>query len=123
MLQMMPAAHQDIIDECIDQAVAQQQHTNKKMSGDIGGANMSSSSSSTTTVAAVTTIQNNNVGDVAMTKYDFNLSGGGGGVGGISLGGGSLMMHDSDEETESIESGAIDEDPNDPEWCEPPGRL
>lgn len=25
----------------------------------------------------------------------------------------------SDEETESVESGLIDEDPNDPEWCEP----
>lgn len=29
---------------------------------------------------------------------------------------------DSDEETESVESGMNEEDPNDPEWCEPPSR-
>ena len=33
------------------------------------------------------------------------------------------ILQDSDEETESVESGMIDEDPNDPEWCEPPSRL
>lgn len=31
--------------------------------------------------------------------------------------------YNSDEETESVESGLIDEDPNDPEWCEPPNRT
>lgn len=29
----------------------------------------------------------------------------------------------SDEETESVESGMIDEDPNDPEWFQPPSRF
>ncbi|KAG4075445.1 hypothetical protein HA402_015098 [Bradysia odoriphaga] len=29
----------------------------------------------------------------------------------------------SDEETESVESGMIDEDPNDPEWFQPPTRF
>lgn len=35
----------------------------------------------------------------------------------------SHILLDTDSETESIESGIIDEDPNDPEWCEPPSRL
>lgn len=34
------------------------------------------------------------------------------------------IMQDSDEETASVESGAIDEDPDDPEWVEEtPNRL
>lgn len=33
------------------------------------------------------------------------------------------VEYNSDEETESVESGLIDEDPNDPEWCEPLSRT
>lgn len=111
MLQMMPQSHQSIIDECLQQVSDQLNDHDQQAS-----------------------IQNHNldeatVGQILKSEYNFqtyaNSEGFGGGVNSSGIiGGGSLMLlEDSDEETESIESGLIDEDPNDPEWTEPPGRL
>lgn len=109
MLQMMPQSHQSIIDECLQQDAELLLDQDEQAS--IINNNLDD--------ATVGQILKSEYSFQAFNKTDgFSVSGGG-----ITGGGSSMLLEDSDEETESIESGLIDEDPNDPEWFEPPGRL
>lgn len=135
----MPSAHQDLIDKALQQHELQQQqqqqhHYRHQVAGPSNAAYPSSSSSSVGFGRSRSRTNSNRrpPETIFKTDYDFESLIGVdatviGPVSGIELtdayhGYGMAGQRESDEETESIESGMIDEDPNDPEWCEPTGE-
>lgn len=113
---MMPEDHHDIINECLQPKQQQLDTSRASTSNELSDSSYFNKSE-------------NPPQTICKTICDFENFIGASSV--STLGGhyghpdaGSHMLRDTDEETESIESGMLDEDQNDPDWCEdPPGRL
>lgn len=110
----MPQDHYEIFDECFQQQ--QQPDTPRaSTSHDLTDSSYYNKSDNPQTICKTMCDFENLIGASSVSAF--------GHYGPQDIG--SHMLRDTDEETESIESGMLDEDQNDPDWCEedPPGRL
>lgn len=113
LVRMMPDSHNDIIDECIQQQQQQLDTARPSTSNDYGHPNKSEHPE---TICKTFCDFENFIGASSLSSTMASAYG--------VPDGGSHMLRDTDEETESVESVTIDEDRNDPDWCEePPSRL
>lgn len=107
----MPDDHHEIIDECLQQPDTPKAST----SNDLPDSSYYNKSENPQTICKTICDFENFIGASSVSTL-------GGHYGPPDVG--SHMLRDTDEETESIESGMLDEDQNDPDWCEdPPTRL
>lgn len=100
MIQLMPTSYKNIINECIDQVT----EDTKKSETSVSDAPTTSGSDQSVpaTTTPITTLALNCKTQIRTEQYSQL----------------TMLAEDSDE-TESIQ----EEDPNDPEWFEPPQRI